>query len=468
MDCRDYACNNNNCNPENQIEMKMGNTKIVVLGGGESGTGSAVLAMKKGFEVFLSDNGKIKERYKDILIDNSIKYEEDTHSMEIILKADEVIKSPGIPDDTNIIKTIKENGIPVISEIEFASRFTKARMICVTGSNGKTTTTNLIWHMMKKAGMKVGMAGNVGSSFAMQVAENDYEFYVLELSSFQLDDMFDFRSDIAILLNITPDHLDRYKYDMQNYVNSKFKIIQNQTEDDFFIYSSDDQLIIDELKNRDTKMIKLPFSLKNEPENAAYVNNDKINIQLNNKKFDMSIQDLALKGKHNTYNSMAAGIAGQVLRIRKEVIRESLTDFQGVEHRLEPVIKVHGIMFINDSKATNVNSTWYALESMTNNVILIIGGIDKGNDYTSLIKLVQDKVKALICLGKDNTKIIENFKDAVESISEAGSMDEAIRKAYYVGKKGDTVLLSPACASFDLFENYEDRGRQFKQAVRNL
>lgn len=448
--------------------MQNGKNKIVVLGGGESGTGSAVLALKMGYEIFLSDNGKIRENYKDILSRRGIKWEEAGHSLDIILAAGEVIKSPGIPDEAVVIKTIKEKGIPVISEIEFASRFTKAKMICITGSNGKTTTTNLIWHMMKKAGMNVGMAGNVGNSFAMQVAENDFEYYVLELSSFQLDDMFEFKSDISILLNITPDHLDRYNYDMKNYVNSKFKIIQNQYEDDYFIYCSDDKLISNELESRDTRMAKLPFTLHNDSENTAYVNNDKINIQFNNKKFDMSIQDLALKGKHNTYNSMAAGIAGQVLRIRKEIIRESLSDFQGVEHRLEPVIKVHGIMFMNDSKATNVNSTWYALESMTKNVVLIIGGIDKGNDYSSLIDLVRDKVKGIICLGKDNEKIIKSFENAVETIVEADSMENAVRKAYYLGEKGDTVLLSPACASFDLFENYEDRGRQFKQAVRNL
>ncbi|MDX2443724.1 MAG: UDP-N-acetylmuramoyl-L-alanine--D-glutamate ligase [Bacteroidales bacterium] len=448
--------------------MQNGKNKIVVLGGGESGTGSAVLALKMGYEVFLSDNGKIRKSYKDILSGRGIKWEEAGHTMKVILAAGEVIKSPGIPDEAGVVKAIREKGIPIISEIEFASRFTKAKMICITGSNGKTTTTNLIWHMMSKAGMNVGMAGNVGNSFAMQVAENDFEYYVLELSSFQLDDMYEFKSDISILLNITPDHLDRYNYDMKNYVNSKFKIIQNQYEDDYFIYCSDDKLISSELESRDTRMAKLPFSLHNDPENTAYVNNDKINIQFKNKKFDMSIQDLALKGKHNTYNSMAAGIAGQVLRIRKEIIRESLSDFQGVEHRLEPVIKVHGIMFMNDSKATNVNSTWYALESMTKNVILIIGGIDKGNDYSSLIDLVRDKVKGIICLGKDNEKIIKSFENAVETIVEVDSMENAVRKAYYLGEKGDTVLLSPACASFDLFENYEDRGRQFKQAVRNL
>ena len=448
--------------------MQEGQKKIVVLGGGESGTGSAVLALKMGYDILLSDSGEIKKNYKDILESKGINWEENGHSLEAILKANEVIKSPGIPDTTSIIKAIKKAGIPVISEIEFAARFTKAKMICVTGSNGKTTTTNLIWHMMKKAGMNVGMAGNVGHSFAMQVAEHDFDFYVLELSSFQLDNMYDFKSDVAILLNITPDHLDRYNYEMKDYVNSKFKIIQNQKEDDSFIYCSDDQLIIDGLHSRDTTMMKFPFSLGKDLEKASYVNNDRIIFKSQNKKFDMSIQDLALKGKHNTYNSMAAGIAGQVLRIRKEVIRESLSDFQGVEHRLEPVIKVHGIMFINDSKATNVNSTWYALESMSNNVILIIGGIDKGNDYAPLLELAKNKVKGIICLGKDNAKIKESFENTVENILEVTSMEKAVRKAYFMGEKGDTVLLSPACASFDLFDNYEDRGRQFKQAVRNL
>lgn len=442
--------------------------KIVILGGGESGTGSAVLARKQGFDTFLSDSGTIKPAYREILEKNNISFEEGKHSEEIIFSADEVIKSPGIPEKNPLIKSLHEKGIPVISEIEFAGRFTDAPKICITGSNGKTTTTTLIWHMLKKAGINAALTGNVGNSFAMAVAEGGYECYVLELSSFQLDGMSEFKSETAILLNITPDHLDRYNYQMQNYVDSKLRIIQNQGSADNFIYWADDPVIMREIEKRNPVSRMLPFSATKTEGMAAWVENDEIFINLKDKTSLMTIHDLALKGRHNTLNSLAAAIAGRVMNIRKEVIRESLTDFQGVEHRLEPVITVHGINFINDSKATNVNSTWYALECMQTRVVWIAGGIDKGNDYSELFDVVKKKVRAIVCLGKDNRKIIEAFSDKVPSIVETMSMEEAVRSAYYLASKGDTVLLSPACASFDLFNNYEDRGRKFKQAVRNL
>jgi len=442
--------------------------KIVILGGGESGTGSAVLARKQGFDTFLSDSGTIKPAYREILEKNNISFEEGKHSEEIIFSADEVIKSPGIPEKNPLIKSLHEKGIPVISEIEFAGRFTDAPKICITGSNGKTTTTTLIWHMLKKAGINAALTGNVGNSFAMAVAEGGYECYVLELSSFQLDGMSEFKAETAILLNITPDHLDRYNYQMQNYVDSKLRIIQNQGSADNFIYWADDPVIMREIEKRNPVSRMLPFSATKTEGMAAWVENDEIFITLKDKTSLMTIHDLALKGRHNTLNSLAAAIAGRVMNIRKEVIRESLTDFQGVEHRLEPVITVHGINFINDSKATNVNSTWYALECMQTRVVWIAGGIDKGNDYSELFDVVKKKVRAIVCLGKDNRKIIEAFSDKVPSIVETMSMEEAVRSAYYLASKGDTVLLSPACASFDLFNNYEDRGRKFKQAVRNL
>ena len=442
---------------------------IAVLGAGESGTGAAVLAKKKGFRVFVSDKGSVKEKYRDLLATHKIPLEEGGHSEGRILEATEVIKSPGIPDNTPLILKLKKKNIPVISEIEFAARYTRAQKICITGSNGKTTTSNLIYYLMNKAGIKVALAGNVGKSFALQVAEEaDPDYYVLELSSFQLDGMVDFRADIALLLNITPDHLDRYGYELQHYINSKFRVIQNQRPENMLIYCADDPILTEELRKRSPKLTLLPFSIKHSERMIAFVKDNQLNIYYKNQELTMSLQELALKGKHNIYNSMAAGIASQVLHIRKEIIRDCLTDFQGVEHRLEPVIKVHGMLFINDSKATNVNSTWYALESMSENVVLILGGVDKGNDYTDLIPLVQQKVKALICLGKDNGKILKEFGEVVPLISEAHSMEEAVLKAYRYGKKGYTILLSPACASFDLFENYEDRGRQFKEAVRNL
>ncbi len=442
--------------------------KIVILGAGESGAGSAVLAKKHGFEVFVSDMGEIKEKYREILRSNNIDWEEGKHSESVILSADEVIKSPGIPEKAPVIVSLHEKGIPVISEIEFAGRYCKGKKICITGSNGKTTVTNLIAHILKKAGMNVAMTGNVGSSFAMAVAEGNYDYYVIELSSFQLDGMFEFKADIAVLMNITPDHLDRYNYKLQNYVDSKFRITQNQKKSDCLIYWEGDPIIRAELAKKHFEMTLLPFSDEVREGMAAYVENNDIIIDYPNKTNLMTIHELALKGRHNTYNSMAAAIAGKVLNIRKEVIRESLADFQGVEHRLEPVITVCGINFINDSKATNVNSVWYALECMENEIVWIVGGVDKGNDYSELFPVVKKKVKAIVCMGKDNKKIVEAFKDKVATIVETGSMEEAVRSSYYLAKKGDTVLLSPACASFDLFRNYEDRGRQFKQAVRNL
>ena len=442
--------------------------RIVILGAGESGVGSAILAKKKGFEVFVSDKGTVKDNYRDLLKQHNIPFEEGMHSEDLILNAAEVIKSPGIREDNPLVLKIRERGIKIISEIEFAGRYTDAKKICITGSNGKTTTTNLIYHMMKKAGLNVAMTGNVGNSFAMAVAEGGYDYYVIELSSFQLDGMYDFRADIAILMNITPDHLDRYDHEMQNYVDSKFRVIQNQTESDYFIWCADDPVTIDEVKKKHIVACSLPFSAEKTQGMAAYIEDDNLIIDITQKLSLMTIHDLALKGRHNTYNSMAAAIAGKVINIRKETIRESLTDFQGVEHRLEPVIMVAGINFINDSKATNVNSTWYAIECMKTDVVWIVGGIDKGNDYSELLPVVRQKVKAIVCLGKDNKKIIDSFKDAVPTIVETTSMEEAVRSAYYLAHKGDTVLLSPACASFDLFNNYEDRGRQFKQAVRNL
>jgi len=441
---------------------------IVILGAGESGTGSAILAQKNGFDVFVSDKGQIKDVYKEILEKNNIKWEEGNHTEARILSADEIIKSPGIPEDAPIIKKIREKGIHVISEIEFAGRYAKGIKICITGSNGKTTVTNLITHILQQAGKKVAMTGNVGNSFAMAVSEGSYDYYVIELSSFQLDGMYEFKADIAVLMNITPDHLDRYDHKLQNYIDSKFRVIQNQGKNEFLIFWAGDPIIKKELSERKPEMTLLPFSDEIIEGMTAYIENDELIIDYQNKTKIMTIHEFALKGRHNTYNSMAAAVAGKILNIRKEVIRESLADFQGVEHRLEPVITVCGIDFINDSKATNVNSTWYAIECMENNIIWIVGGVDKGNDYSELFQVVKKKVRAIVCLGKDNKKLIEAFKDKVATIVETTSMEEAVRSSYYLAKKGETVLLSPACASFDLFKNYEDRGRQFKQAVRNL
>nr|WP_319571691.1 UDP-N-acetylmuramoyl-L-alanine--D-glutamate ligase [uncultured Draconibacterium sp.] len=441
---------------------------VAILGAGESGVGAAILAQKKGYDVFVSDLGKIKEKYKDVLSNYKIDFEEGYHSEEKILSAELVVKSPGIPETAPLVKQLKEQGTPVISEIEFGGRFSTAKTICITGSNGKTTTTLLTYHILQKAGLNVGLAGNVGKSFAWQVAEENFDVYVIELSSFQLDGMYEFKADVAVLMNITPDHLDRYGYDMQNYTDSKFRILQNQTADDYFVYCADDEVIQKEINKREIKPVQLPFGLGEAAGPGAGVRDNRIIINFNQNQFSMSILDLSLQGKHNTYNSMAAGIASMVLKIRDEQLRESLSDFTGVEHRLERFLKVHGIEFINDSKATNVNSSWYALESVHKPVVWIAGGVDKGNDYSMLQGLVTNKVKAIVCLGKNNAKLHEAFGDCVADIVDASSMEEAVKAAYYLARNGDTVLLSPACASFDLFENYEDRGNQFKKEVRNL
>ena len=443
------------------------NKHIVILGAGESGVGAAILAKKQEWNVFVSDAGKIKADYKTELDNNQIEWEENTHSTDRIFQAELIVKSPGIPETTDLMRALRNKEIKIISEIEFAGYYTRGKSICVTGSNGKTTTTMLTHHILKKAGWDVGLAGNVGKSFAKQVAEGDHDWYVLELSSFQLDDMFDFKADIGILTNITPDHLDRYENQMQKYVDSKFRILNNQNHEDWFIYNYDDPIIREELSKRKLSMNLAPFSLKEEIKVGAYAVNNQLIINIKD-QLTMSIHELALKGKHNTQNSLAAGIAGRLVEIRKSVVRESLEDFENVEHRLEFVAKVNGIEFINDSKATNINSTWYALETMENPVVWVMGGVDKGNDYSELSNLVKDKVKAIICLGIDNQKIIKAFGHLVETIVEVGSATEAVAYSYRLAKKNETVLLSPACASFDLFENYEDRGNQFKQAVRKL
>lgn len=444
--------------------------RIVILGSGESGVGSAVLAQSKGFDVFVSDKGNIKDKYKKQLQEYNIDFEELQHTEEKILNANEVIKSPGIPDKAPLVKKLREQGIPVISEIEFAGRYTDAKKICITGSNGKTTTTLLTHHILSKAGYNVGLGGNVGKSFAMQVAKEKHDYYVLELSSFQLDGMFDFKADVAVLLNITPDHLDRYEYKFENYIASKFRIAQNQTKADAFVYCADDEVIEAYMNEHGITGNKFPFSIKKKLQGeAAYLSDEnEVIININQTQINMTIEQLALQGKHNVYNAMAASIASRIVDVRKETVRESLSDFVNAEHRLEFVATINGIEFINDSKATNVNSAWYALETMEKPVVWIVGGTDKGNDYTQLVDLVKAKVKAIVCLGLDNSKIIENFTGAVDTIVEAKTAQEAVALSYQVGKKGDVVLLSPACASFDLFENYEDRGMQFKAAVRAL
>jgi UDP-N-acetylmuramoylalanine--D-glutamate ligase len=441
--------------------------RLIVLGAGESGVGTAILGKKQGWDVFVSDLGAITEEYKADLVKYEIRWEEGKHTEEEIFNADLVVKSPGIPDKVKTIQYYHANNIPVISEIEFAGYYNKAKTVCITGSNGKTTTTMLTYHTFKKAGLNVGLAGNVGKSFAKQVAEENFDWYILELSSFQLDGMFSFKADISILLNISPDHLDRYEYKMENYVQSKFRIIQNQSENEYFIYNADDELIVNEIEKRSLAVNMLPFSLKKVLEKGAYLNENQLIINIKD-PLVMSIHDLALKGKHNAQNSLASGIASRLVEIRKEVVRDSFSDFVNVEHRLEFVAKVHGITFINDSKATNVNSTWFALESMDAPTVWIVGGVDKGNDYTELLDLVKDKVKAIICLGTENNKILDTFTGVVETIVEAGSAMEAVSLGYRLAKKDETVLLSPACASFDLFENYEDRGDQFKACVRAL
>lgn len=444
--------------------------RIVVIGGGESGVGAAILAHRKGFDVFLSEGGKLKEHYRKMLVNESIAFEEGKHTGEIILNADEIIKSPGVPNENQMIQQAIGKQIPVISEIEFAGRYTNATIIGITGTNGKTTTTLLTYHLLKKGGLNVRIAGNVGNSFALEIAknENDCSYYVLEISCFQLDGIYQFRPHIAILTNITPDHLDRYQYDLQKYVDSKFRITKSQTSNDYFIYNADDDITSKEIEQRKIQSTLLPITLQNDPIKAAYIQNDKIIINLQNNVIDMFINELALQGKHNLYNSMAAAVAARLVDVRKESIRESLADFENIEHRLEFVARVKGVDFINDSKATNVNSAWYALECMHNPVIWIVGGVDKGNDYSILKPLVKEKVKAIICLGKDNEKIKAAFGDLVETLVETQSMQEAVKASYFLGRKGDVVLLSPACASFDLFENYEDRGHQFKMYVREL
>jgi UDP-N-acetylmuramoylalanine--D-glutamate ligase len=445
------------------------NKYIVILGAAESGTGAAVLAAQKGYAVFVSDRGIIKSEYKEELQARGIAFEEGGHTESRILNADEIIKSPGIPDTAPLIVKAIIKGIPIISDIEFAARFTQAKLICITGSNGKTTTATIIYELYKQAGLNVCLAGNIGKSFAWAVAENEFDYYVLELSSFQLDHMYDFKADVAILTNITPDHLDRYDNSFQKYVDAKFRILQNQDKEDAFIFNLDDEVVSSEIAKRNVKARTYPFTQKQKlSSDGAFIINNQIIIKTNSNILTMTIEKLALQGKHNVYNSMAGGIAARLQDLRKETIKNCLSDFQTLEHRLEKVAEVRGVEFINDSKATNVNSAWFALESMNKPVIWIAGGVDKGNDYSSLMELVHDKVKAIVCLGKDNTKIHETFGSIVDTIIDTEEASEAVLSAFYLGLPGDTVLLSPACASFDLFENYEDRGEKFKRAVHDL
>ena len=442
--------------------------RLVILGGGESGVGTAILGKKKGYDVFVSDFGKIKENYKEVLTSNGLQWEEEKHTEELILNADVVMKSPGIPDKVAIIKKLVAKHIPVISEIEFASQFTNALTIGITGSNGKTTTTMLTYHLLKQGGLNVGLGGNVGKSFAWQVAEENYDVFVLELSSFQLDGIINYKPHIAIITNISPDHLDRYEYNYQNYINSKFRITRNQTKEDYLIYDSDDEAINKWLQNNKVKAQLIPFSISKAVEKGAFLNNNIMEININEEEFLMETTQIALEGKHNMKNAMAATSVAQLMKIRKQTIRESLSNFQGVEHRLEKVLKIQNVQYINDSKATNVNATFFALDSMTSPTVWILGGVDKGNDYTELLALVHEKVKAIICLGVDNKKIIDAFVNVVDMMVEVDNMHDAVNTARHIAEKGDAVLLSPACASFDLFQNYEDRGNQFKREVRNL
>jgi UDP-N-acetylmuramoylalanine--D-glutamate ligase len=441
---------------------------LVVLGGGESGVGAAILGKQKGYSVFVSDKGSIAKKYKEVLVNNEIDYEENLHTESKILKADVVVKSPGIPDNIALVQKLIKKSIPVISEIEFAQRFTKATIIGITGSNGKTTTTLLLHHILKNGGLNVGVAGNIGASFAQQVAEQSYENYVLELSSFQLDGIKNFNSHIAILTNITPDHLDRYEYDFSKYIGSKFKITKNQTASDYLIYDADDEAINNWLKENKTSAKLVPFSLEKELEYGAYIKEHTIIIDINKDKIIMPTSTLSIKGKHNTKNAMAAAMAAQLLSVRKEFIKESLSNFEGAEHRLENVAKIDDVEYINDSKATNVNATFYALECMDKTIVWIAGGVDKGNDYNDLLPLVREKVKAIVCLGLDNDKIKNTFGNVVDIIVETAGAEEAVKVSHKLADRGEAVLLSPACASFDLFDNYEDRGRQFKKAVRSL
>jgi UDP-N-acetylmuramoylalanine--D-glutamate ligase len=442
--------------------------RLVVLGGGESGVGTAILGKQKGYDVFVSDFGKIKENYKEVLSINKIPWEDEKHTEALILNADIVMKSPGIPDKAPIVKQLLEKQIPVISEIEFAMPFTDAKIIGITGSNGKTTTTLLTYHLLKQGGLNVGLAGNIGKSFAWQVAENNHEYYVLELSSFQLDGIVNFKPHIAVITNISPDHLDRYDYDYSLYIASKFRITENQTKADYLIVDNEDSAIQNWLQNNKTQATICSFSITNELKSGGYLKEENIYSNINNEEFTMPINELALDGKHNVKNAMAATAVAQLLKIRKQTIRESLSNFQGAEHRLEKVLKIQNVQYINDSKATNVNATFYALDSINTPTVWIVGGVDKGNDYDELMSLVREKVKGIICLGVDNQKLFNTFNGVVDVMIETTSITEAVKIAQRMAEKGDTVLLSPACASFDLFENYEDRGKQFKQAVHNL
>lgn len=441
--------------------------RLVILGGGESGVGTALLGKAKGFDVFVSDKGKIKEKYKQVLIHNEIEWEEEQHSDNKILEADLVMKSPGIPEKVAIVKALINKGVPVISEIEFAIQFTNATIVAITGSNGKTTTAMLTHHVLKQE-LDVGLAGNIGDSFAKQVLEHNYKNYVLEISSFQLDGCINFKPNIAVITNIVPDHLDRYDYKFENYIASKFKITQNQTKEDYLIYDADDEVILQYINNNNIQATLLPFSLTKTIENGAYLDQDNIIITIDNNQIIMPTKNIALEGKHNTKNAMAASTVAHLLQIRKQTIRESLENFQGVEHRLENVLKINKVQYINDSKATNVNATYFALDSMESPTVWIVGGVDKGNNYQELYPFINEKVKAIICLGVDNEKLLASFGKMVDVIVETQFMSEAVKIAYKLAEAGDSVLLSPACASFDLFENYEDRGRQFKDAVRNL
>lgn len=441
---------------------------LVILGAGESGVGTAILGKQKGYKVFVSDKGEIAKKYKEVLLHNQIDFEEKNHTESKILNADVVMKSPGIPDKVELIQKLIQKSVPVISEIEFAAQFTNATIVGITGSNGKTTTTLLTHHILQKAGVNVGVAGNIGDSFAKQVAEENYENYVLEISSFQLDGIEDFNSHIAILTNITPDHLDRYNYDFNKYVASKFRITKNQKTTDYLIYDADNEVINNWLKENKTKAKLVPFSVEKELEFGAYLKNNNINININKDQFIMPLSTLSVKGKHNTKNAMAAAMAAQLLKVRRQTIKESLEDFEGAEHRLENVAKIRDVEYINDSKATNVNATFYALECMDKTTVWIVGGVDKGNDYTDLLPLVREKVRAIVCLGIDNEKIKNTFGNVVDIIVETAGAEEAVKVSHKLAERGDVVLLSPACASFDLFDNYEDRGRQFKKAVRSL
>jgi len=458
-----------NSDLNNAASVKKYQQRLVILGGGESGVGAALLGSQQGYEVFVTDQGLIKQKYKQELINNGIEFEEGMHTAEKILNANEVMKSPGIPEKNEMVKAIRAKGIQVISEIELAYRFKgNSKIIAITGSNGKSTTASLIYHILNSAGMSCALVGNIGYSFAKQIAEDPKEWYVAEISSFQLDDIQTFRADIAILLNITEDHLDRYEYKFENYIDSKFKIINNQTKENYFIYCDDDEVITNKIALLTTHTNPLPFSMKHEIKKGGYIKGDQMMLRIQEERVSMSIYDFALKGKHNNYNTMAACIAATTIGIRKEKIREAVKDFQSLEHRMEFVASVRGVEFINDSKATNVNSTWFALESMTRPTVLILGGTDKGNDYSLLSDLVKERVKAIVCMGVDNKKIMAAFKDIVPAITETSSAKEAVEAAFKYSVKGDVVLLSPACASFDLFKNYEDRGRSFKEAVKEL